>query len=160
MNQNLTVSINIISDRIKKIFHLKTDKENNYCNIIASGTNIMGRIYSPHPIQIEGIVAGEIISREELVIGKKGKVRANIKTKNMVIEGSFTGNIISAEEVLITSTGKLKGNVIQKDTYLIINKNGLFKGNSIIIDNKEIFKINNSEKLSNIKITPKKILKF
>lgn len=136
------------------------DKNNNTYNIISKGTNIEGRIYSPHSIQIEGVVAGEIISKKELIIGKEGKVRANIKTKNTVIEGSFTGNIISSGEVKITSTGKLVGNIIQKDAFLSINDGGLFKGKNIIVSNKEIFKINDNERISNIKIKPKKILEY
>ncbi len=159
MGQNLIALLGKISNNIEKILHIKTDKDNNY-NIIASGTDIKGRIYSPHPIKIEGIVAGEIISRGKLVIGREGKVKANIKTKNTVIEGSFIGNIISAGEVSITSTGKLEGNIIQRDTYLIIKDCGLFKGNNIIIDNKKIFRISDSDKLSTIRIKPKKILKF
>ena len=47
------------------------DKYNN--NIIAEGVCIEGRIYSPRPIQIDGRVVGEIISKKELVIGKKEK---------------------------------------------------------------------------------------
>jgi cytoskeletal protein CcmA (bactofilin family) len=160
MGQSLIALISKISNNIKKRLHTKAGKDNNYNNIIAPGTDIRGRIYSPCPIKIEGMVSGEIISRGELVIGKEGKVRANIKTKKTVIEGSFTGNIISAGEVSITSTGELEGNIIQKNTYLVIKDHGLFRGNNIIIDNKEIFKIYDGEKLSAIKIKPKKILKF
>ncbi len=136
------------------------DKNNNSYNVISQGTNINGRIYSPHSIRIEGTVAGEIISKEELVIGKEGKVRANIKTKNTIVEGSFTGNIISSGEVRITSTGKLIGNIIQKDASLSINDGGVFKGRSIIVGSKKIFKINDNEQISNIKIKPKKILEY
>ena len=136
------------------------DKNNNTYNIISQGTNIEGKIYSPRSIQIEGAVAGEIISKKELVIGKEGKVRANIKTKNTIIEGSFTGNIISSGEVKITSTGKLVGNIIQRDNLITINDGGLFNGKNIIIDNKETFRIIANGKISSIKIRPKKILDY
>lgn len=135
------------------------DKYNNN-NIIAEGVGIEGRIYSPRPIQIDGTVVGEIISKKELVIGRKGKVKANIKTKNVIIEGDVTGNIISSREVRITSTGKMIGNIIQRDISLIIDHGGLFKGKNITVYNREIFRINNNEKISGIKIKPKRILEY
>ncbi|MBA7469047.1 hypothetical protein ES707_04309 [subsurface metagenome] len=135
------------------------DKYNNN-NIIAEGVGIEGRIYSPRPIQIDGTVVGEIISKKELVIGRKGKVKANIKTKNAIIEGDVTGNIISSREVRITSTGKMIGNIIQRDISLIIDDGGLFKGKNITVYNREIFRINNNEKISGIKIKPKRILEY
>jgi len=143
---------------IKKVSQTE-DKYNNN-NIIAEGAGIEGRIYSPHHIQIDGTVVGEIISKKELVIGMKGKVKANIKAKNIVIEGDVTGNIISSGEVRITSTGKVTGNIIQRDISLIIDDGGLFKGKNITVYNREIFRINNSDKISGIKIRPKRILKY
>lgn len=141
------------------MFFTKTNKEsnNNNHNIISSGTSIEGRIYSPRSLYIEGTVTGEIISKKELIIGKEGKVKANIKTKNTVIEGSFTGNIISLGDVRVTPTGKLTGNIIHRDTSLITNDGGSIKGKNIIVDNRRIFKIRVNEKLSDIKINPRKI---
>jgi len=144
------------------MFFTKTniDKKNNNHNIISSGTSIEGRIYSPRPLHIEGTVTGEIISKRELIIGREGKVKANIKTKNTVVEGSFTGNIISLGDVKITPTGKLTGNIIHRNTSLITNDGGLLKGKNIIVDNRKIFKIRANEKLSNIKIKPRKISEY
>ncbi|MFA5014567.1 MAG: polymer-forming cytoskeletal protein [Actinomycetota bacterium] len=136
------------------------DKNLNNQNIIASGTIIEGRIYSPRSLQIEGSVTGEIISKRELIISKEGKVKANIKTKNTVVEGSFTGNIISLGDVRITPTGKLIGNIIHRDSSLITNDGGMLKGRNIIVDNRKIFKIRVNEKLSNIKIIPRKISEY
>lgn len=129
-------------------------------NIIAEGAHIEGRIYSPSPIQIDGTVVGEIISKKELVVGRKGKVKANIKTKNAIIEGDVTGNIISSREVRITSTGKMIGIIIQRDISLIIDYGGLFKGKNITVYNREIFRINDGDKISGIKIKPKRILEY
>ncbi len=142
------------------MFEARTIKNKNNHNIIASGTNIEGKIYSPSSLKIDGSVIGEIISRKGLTIGKEGKVRASIKTKNMVIEGSVVGNIISIGEVKITSSGKMAGNIIQKNISLTVDDEGLFKGNSILIDDRKIFIIKDTEKISNIKIVPKKILQY
>jgi len=134
-------------------------KENDY-NIISPETKIEGKIYSPVPIKIDGIFSGEIVSRKEVVIGKEGVVRANIKTRNVLIEGNFSGNIILSGAAKITSTGKLSGNIIQMNTCLNIEDGGLFKGKHIITDNKEIFETSNKSIVSHIRIKPRKMLEY
>lgn len=144
------------------MFFIKSqkDKKDNDNNIISKETSIEGRIYSPRSIKIDGAVTGEIISKKEVIIEEEGRVKANIKAKNIVIEGNFTGNIILSGEAKITPTGKLFGNVIQMDPFLTIEEGGLFKGKNVITDNKEIFEINNKGTISDIKIKPKKILEY
>lgn len=48
--------------------------------IIEEGVFIEGKIYSKGSTRINGIVKGEVISEKELIIGREGKVEANIKT--------------------------------------------------------------------------------
>lgn len=117
--------------------------------IIAEGVKIEGKIYSKGSTRIDGHVIGEIISEKEFVIGKEGKVEANVKTCNAVIAGSFKGEMISSGEVEITATGKFLGNLVQKDALFTITKGGLFKGESIISENQDIFKINELNKPKN-----------
>jgi cytoskeletal protein CcmA (bactofilin family) len=100
--------------------------------IIAEGVKIEGKFYSPGSIRIDGVLIGEVVSDKEIIIGKEGKVEANIKTNRAVIAGSFKGEMIASGDVEITSTGKFIGNIIQKDALLTIEKGGLFKGESII----------------------------
>jgi len=109
--------------------------------VIAEGVKIEGKIYSKGSTRIDGYVIGEVISEKEFIVGKEGKVEANVKTCNAVIAGSFKGEMISSGEVEITATGKFLGNLIQKDALLTIAKGGLFKGESIISENQDIFKI-------------------
>ncbi len=118
--------------------------------VIAEGVIIEGKIYSKGSTRIDGMLTGEIISANEFVIGKEGKVEANVKTNNAIIAGSFKGEMIAAGEVEITATGKFLGNLIQKDALLTIAKGGLFKGESTISDNQDIFKIEIIEKNKNI----------
>lgn len=114
--------------------------------IIEEGVYIEGRVYSRGSTRINGIVKGEIISEKELVIGREGKVEANIKTNTSKILGSFKGEMIASGEVEITATGRFIGNLTQKGTLLTIQKGGLFKGQSIVTDNQDIYKIEVPEK--------------
>jgi len=108
--------------------------------IIAEGVTVEGKIFSQGSTRVDGKVNGEIISEKEFIIGKEGKINANVKTANAIISGYFKGEMIASGEVEITSTGRFIGNLIQKDALLTISKGGLFKGESIISDNQEIFK--------------------
>ena len=100
--------------------------------VIAEGVTIEGKVNSPGSTRIDGTVKGEVISDKEIVIGKEGKVNANVQTRNAVIAGSFSGEMNAAGEVEISSTGKFVGNLIQKEALLTIARGGLFKGESII----------------------------
>jgi cytoskeletal protein CcmA (bactofilin family) len=100
--------------------------------IIAEGVKVDGKIYSPGSTRVDGTVKGELAADKEVIIGKEGKVEADVKTKDAVIAGTFKGNMTASGEVEISSTGKFIGNLTQKDALLSVAKGGLFKGESII----------------------------
>jgi len=135
-------------------------KKGRFHSVIDKETSIEGKVYSPGSIKIEGGATGEIISRKEVVIGQDGKVRANIKARNIIIDGNFVGNIILLGEARITFRGKLFGNLIQRNSCLSIEPGGLFRGKNITTDYKEIFNINDKKIVSNIKIKPRKIFEY
>ncbi len=113
--------------------------------IIAEGVQVDGKIYSRGATRVDGSVKGEILSDKEFIVGKEGRVEANVRTTNATIAGDFKGEMIASGEVEITASGKFTGNLIQKDALLTIQKGGLFKGESIISDDQEIFKIEGAE---------------
>jgi len=113
---------------------------NNSPSIISEGVKIEGNVHFPYQVEIDGIVIGDIISDDVLIIGKEGKVESNIKAKNAVISGKFTGDMVASGTVMITPTGKFIGNLVQKGTMLAIEKGGLFKGKSIVSDSKSLAK--------------------
>ena len=115
--------------------------------VIAEGVTIEGKINSPGSTRIDGTVKGELISANEIVIGKEGKVNANVQTRNAIIAGTFNGEMNASGEVEISSTGKFIGSLIQKDALLTISKGGLFKGESIISQGNNIPKISNSRQI-------------
>lgn len=114
--------------------------------IIAEGVKVEGKINCPGSVRIDGAVNGEITIEKDIIIGKEGKVEANIRTKDAVIAGTYKGDMIASGEVEITTTGKFIGNLTQKDALLTIAKGGLFKGESLIGSNADIFKSKDEKK--------------
>jgi cytoskeletal protein CcmA (bactofilin family) len=130
--------------------------ESRGLTIIEEGVLIEGKIYSKGSTKINGTVKGEIVSEKELIIGREGKVEANIKTDTLKVLGSFEGEMITSGEVEIASTGRFIGNLIQKGALLTIQKGGLFKGQSIVADNEDTFKKKSKKEIcSEIEIIPK-----
>ena len=109
--------------------------------IIAEGVKIEGKLYSKGSTRIDGEVFGEIVSENELIVGREGKVEANVKTSNVIIAGTFKGDMIVSGEIEITATGKFIGNLTQKDALLTVAKGGLFKGQIVISENQDLFKL-------------------
>ena len=105
---------------------------------IEEGAYIEGSIYSRGSTRINGVIKGKVISEKELIIGKEGKVEANVKTGTSKILGSFKGEMTASGEVEIAATGRFIGNLTQKGTQLTIQKGGFFKGQSIITDNEDV----------------------
>ena len=115
--------------------------------VIAEGVKIDGKMNCPGSARIDGSVKGEITIENEVIIGKEGKVDANLKTKDAVIAGTYKGDMIASGEVEITASGKFIGNLTQKDALLTIAKGGLFKGESLV-GNTEVFKPKEEKKSS------------
>lgn len=131
--------------------------QTNKTTIIGEAINLLGRIYSPYPMQIDGQIVGEIISKK-IIINREGEVRGNIKTENAVISGKFIGNLIVSGDLEITTTGSLIGYVITKNADFKIEQGGVFKGHRIIVENEEIFEIKENEILADINIKGKELL--
>ena len=125
--------------------------------IIGEQIKLIGRIYSPYPTKIEGLIVGEIVSKGSITINKEGEVRGNIKTENAVIAGKLIGNLIVAGNVEITSTGILIGNLITKNADFIIESGGVFKGHRISVENEEVFEIKKDEIIADLNIKVKEI---
>jgi cytoskeletal protein CcmA (bactofilin family) len=114
--------------------------------VIAEGVKIDGKINCPGSARIDGIVKGDIVVENEVIIGKEGKVEAKMRAKDAVVAGSYKGDMIATGEVEITATGKFIGNLTQKDALLTIAKGGLFKGESLV-GNTEAFKPKEEKKV-------------
>ena len=101
-------------------------------SVIGEGVTIEGKIMFPGSSRIDGIINGKILCAKDLVIGKEGKVSADVQTGSAVIAGAFKGKMEVPGSVEITSTGKFVGKLIQKEAILTIVKGGVFKGESFI----------------------------
>ncbi len=98
---------------------------------IGSTTSIEGGIIkSDGNLRIDGSVEGEISIAGVLVVGKTGRVVANVRARHVFVAGAIKGDIEAPEGLEITNSGKVFGNITVGS--LQIEQGGVFRGQSFM----------------------------
>ncbi|NUO09329.1 MAG: polymer-forming cytoskeletal protein [Candidatus Brocadia sp.] len=114
--------------------------EKNVTNL-TSDVEIKGTIKFNSIMKIDGKFEGEMITDDgELIVGKTGSVKANVKVKNAIIEGHVDGNVIVTEKVELRKLAQLIGDL--KARTLVIEEGVVFVGNCNV--NPDGFKTENT----------------
>lgn len=99
--------------------------------VIGPSMEIKGDIRSREELMVEGDVEGTIESHSTVTVGANGKVKANIKAREVAIYGSVRGNIEVAEKIAIREKGSLIGDI--KTAGISIDDGAYFKGSIDIV---------------------------
>jgi cytoskeletal protein CcmA (bactofilin family) len=87
---------------------------------------IKGDIRTREELFVDGEVEGTLESQSLLTVGANGKVRANIKAREVVVFGSVRGNVEVTEKIAIRDQGSLIGDI--KTAGISIDDGAYFKG--------------------------------
>ncbi len=88
---------------------------------------IKGTIKFDKVMKIDGKFEGEMTANQgELIVGKTGTVKADVKVKNATIEGRLDGNLEAAEKVELKQNAQLLGDLQAKT--LVIEEGVVFVG--------------------------------
>ena len=98
----------------------------NFDTLIGSKTTFEGALMSNKSIRIEGTVKGKIECKGSVVVGKEGKVIADIIAENAFIGGQVNGNITTKNKLEITSAGRVKSDI--ETSRLVIAEGAVFEG--------------------------------
>jgi cytoskeletal protein CcmA (bactofilin family) len=79
--------------------------------IVGEGCEIEGRCRLVGAALVEGRITGDRLIADELVIGDRGAVTADVHADAVVVRGSVTGNIAAAERVELASTARVTGDI-------------------------------------------------
>ncbi|MCK4575413.1 polymer-forming cytoskeletal protein [candidate division WOR-3 bacterium] len=102
-------------------------KQETMMNILGNGTKFKGNAKIAGSLRIDGEFEGGMTVSETLIIGKTGKIKGDIKTKNSIIGGYINGNLKTDEKVELQSGAKFEGDLICKK--LIVEEGVTFDGN-------------------------------
>lgn len=76
--------------------------------------------------RVNGMFNGEIAAGGELIIDRRGVVKADIKVDTLIIRGEVHGYVSAKRKTVVSATGKLFGNI---DTpVFVIEEGGTFEG--------------------------------
>jgi cytoskeletal protein CcmA (bactofilin family) len=92
---------------------------------------IKGEIRLREELMVDGDVEGRVESESVLTVGPNGKVRANIKAREVVIFGSVRGDVEVTDKIAIRGQGSLIGNI--KSAGISIDDGAYFKGSVDIL---------------------------
>jgi cytoskeletal protein CcmA (bactofilin family) len=98
---------------------------------IGASMHIKGDIRTNEELLIDGEVEGSVESHSILTVGPNGKVRANIKAREVIVFGKVQGNVNVVEKIAIREQGSLVGDI--KTAGISIDDGAYFKGSIDII---------------------------
>ena len=98
---------------------------------IGASMFIKGDIRTQEELVVDGEVEGSLESHSLLTVGSHGKVRANIKAREVIIYGKVQGNVDVTEKLAIREQGSLVGDI--RTAGISIDDGAYFKGSIDIV---------------------------
>ena len=99
-------------------------------NMLSSDVEIKGHVRFTNDLVVDGKIEGEIDSDGSLTVGENARVRAEIRTRSVVIYGKVHGNITVADRVELKANAELVGDI--KAATLSIEAGAIFVGKSTV----------------------------
>ena len=100
------------------------------CTILGENASFNGTLRFEGAVRIDGKFEGEIKTDGDVIIGKKGEVRAGITAGCVIIGGRVEGDVIASRRLELQSQSQLVGNV--KTSNLVVGEGVLLQGNCSI----------------------------
>jgi cytoskeletal protein CcmA (bactofilin family) len=81
--------------------------------LIGPSIEIKGNLSGGEDLQVEGRVEGKIeLAQYSITIGTKGRIKADIKGRNIIVMGEVEGNIYGSEQIVLRQSSKVTGNLV------------------------------------------------
>lgn len=93
--------------------------------------SIKGEIRAREELVVDGEVEGTLESQSQITVGVNGKVKSNIRAREVIVYGSVRGNVEVTEKIAIRDQGSLVGDI--KAAGISIDDGAYFKGSIDIV---------------------------
>ena len=97
-------------------------------NILSNDVHIKGSVKFTNDLLVDGRIEGEISSDGALTVAENAHIKAEVKTKSVVIYGKVHGNITAVDRVDIKAGAEMVGDL--KAATLSIEPGAIFVGKS------------------------------
>lgn len=98
--------------------------------LLGQGSEFEGKLTFEGTIRIDGVLKGEIFSKDVLIIGETARVEAEIDVGEVIIQGSVVGNVRAKQSIELLAPGRVKGDL--RTPSLLIEKGAVFEGRSFM----------------------------
>lgn len=79
---------------------------------IGPSITIKGNVIGGEDLLIEGQIEGQVtVEEHNVTVGRRGRLKADIRGKSIRVEGEVQGDLLGTEEVVIRQTGRVEGNL-------------------------------------------------
>ena len=109
--------------------------KNILSGLIMEGTRFEGKLFFKNKMRIDGEFHGEIISDNQLIVGKTAKIDAVVKVRDLIVMGEIKGTIADCSILQIQEGGKVFAEVTVKT--LDIRPGAVFDGKCKMIAGEE-----------------------
>lgn len=100
--------------------------------LIGTSVSIRGDIVSGEDLYVNGSVEGTLqVDQNRVSVGPRGKVRASITAREVLIQGAVEGDIHARDKIIIKNEGTLVGDI--QVAGIVIEDGAYFKGSIDII---------------------------
>ena len=94
---------------------------------IGKSVLVKGELSGSEDLYLDGEVEGSIdLQEHNLTIGPHGRVRANVKARDVIVHGKVDGNIVGTERVELKRSAVLVGDISTQR--IVIEDGAFFKG--------------------------------
>lgn len=107
----------------------QTHTQSSETTVIAHGASIKGDFGFECRLHVDGELEGTILSTNMIVIGKRGKIKGELKAEKLVVNGVFEGSA-DCTQVEVLADGTFTGDVVSEE--LVIEAKAKFQGQSKI----------------------------
>lgn len=97
-------------------------------NILSNDVHIKGKVRFANDLLVDGRIEGEIISDGNLTVAENAHIKAELRTKGVVVYGKLHGDIHVTDRVEIKSSAEVVGDI--KAAVLSIEPGAIFVGKS------------------------------
>ena len=93
---------------------------------IGKTMKVSGELFADEEVLIEGTVEGSITGNGRILVGRNGKVKADIVARGIIIRGLVNGNVKGHQKVEIEPDGELNGDIVSQR--VVLAEGARFKG--------------------------------
>lgn len=104
--------------------------KNMLSGLILEGSRFEGKLTFPNKMRIDGEVTGEIVSSDQLIVGKNARIHADVKVSKVVVMGLLEGTVSDCDMLEIQEGGRVLADINVKT--LDIKPGAVFEGKCIM----------------------------